>query len=687
MKVGTLLGLSVAMMAQANHLGAETPDETGIMNPLVVSGQAMSVDDELPGPSTVDNLPSDLFEEMSITSVREALEGLPNVMVSEAESARVSSFTVRGGREISFHELTGGRTSVGYCIDDIPFADAYGRDLSMFSVDRFSFYKGPHGTAFGIPHSLGVIDVVTRPPGSETEGDLSFLVGSYETTQVLTNLSGPVSSNLFLGIDALWAADEGWFTSKETRESYGAHGMASGRARLRWVPNDRMEANLIVGIGHHDDDPVVYVPLGFNMDNPSVYASPDAYSRGSQIYEGLSFLWRLDGWQVKSITAHRDSDLDDYDPVLLKEVFDPGSTPRLRKQDMSHWTQEFRAESTEPESDLTWRTGLFLGMHDSSLDHDILGLGPWEGLNQIRYQQEDLAIYGELTRRLGEHLRWSAGIRLQTTDDTTTSSFDPTANAVSLGGGAVAMDGNDDFSGLLPMGALGWNWSEGHETYFRYSRGMQPGGIAVAAGGSTNYATEFSNHLEMGHNSSFLGKMIECQAAVFFIDYKDYQSFQFNPTGTTIFNASQAHALGAETKLSFHPDENLLIYFGAGVTRAHFDDFESTVGDFSGNEINNIPVGTANLGCSYHAEWGGFVSFDWRYAGSTWVDQGNSLEQSGYCVVDARLGYQHKGMEISIFIDNLFNSEYFSHTYLLQGLPAATVGMPRVLGIQTHFVF
>ena len=51
------------------------------------------------------------------------------------------------------------------------------------------------------------------------------------------------------------------------------------------------------------------------------------------------------------------------------------------------------------------------------MDNYMLGLGPWEGRNKFNYDQEDYALYGEVTRPLGEHLELSAGLRLQSMRD------------------------------------------------------------------------------------------------------------------------------------------------------------------------------------------------------------------------------------------------------------------------------
>lgn len=215
------------------------------MEPLVVTASALAPAEPVPlSPSTVDSVSAETAAERDIFTVRQALELIPNVAVSEEESARASSFSVRGSHEITFHEFTGGRTGVGFYLDDIPCSDAYGRDLALFAVERISFYKGPHGTAFGVPNSMGVFDVVTRPPGPGLHGEASYTYGSYELNQVQANVSGPISPTLFFGLDGLYTQDDGWYEDRLTGESYGKHETASGRARLRWLATERLEINL-----------------------------------------------------------------------------------------------------------------------------------------------------------------------------------------------------------------------------------------------------------------------------------------------------------------------------------------------------------------------------------------------------------------------------------------------------------
>lgn len=638
-------------------------------------------------PSTVDTISEKTVEERDIMNLRQAIEIVPNVYMSEADSTRAPSFSIRGSREITFHELSGGRSSAAYYVDDIPVLDAYGRDLSLFSVDSISIHKGPHGSAFGAPGPLGVFEVTTRRPGPNPEGEFSYTYGSNEWHRGIVHAGGAILPNLFFGIDGLYARDEGWWEDRLTGHAYGKHETMSGRIQLVWEATDQLEFTFTAGAGHHDDDPVIYVPLGTD-DLYKVFTDPNASATGRQSYEALRAVWKEDGWQLKSITSHRDSDFEDYDGAMLAEVFFPGVTLRERDQEVTSWTQEIRAESTDPDADWRWRTGLFFSRRQSRLDHFILGLRDWEGANEVDFDQEEHALYGEVTRPIGDHLELSGGLRLQTSRDHSWSSFDPTALAIFLGGAAMETDARDHYNAALPMAAASWKWSAEQRSYFRLSTGMQPGGLQIASGGSADYDPERSTHYELGHDSSFEDGRVALHGAVFYTDYKDYQAFQFNPTGgQTIYNADRAHAWGAEVEVRVKPTDEIELFAGLGYTEARYDDYEIPFGNFTGNRIAKIPECTVNLGLSYRAKWGGMARIDWRYIGDTSFDDGNRQNQDAYSLLDARIGYEKGNYGVYLFGRNLCDTEYFTHSYLFFGRPAASAGTPRIIGGEIRATF
>lgn len=685
-----LCGFAGALLcATHSPLAAREENATGEFVEMTVTARAGDPPSwmDLPSPGSVTALSSATLRDRNIDRGHDVASLIPNVSATEGDGARATSFSIRGSHELTFHELTGGRSSMGFYVDDIPFLDAYGRDLSWFAIDGVSVYKGPHGTAFGAPGPMGVFDISTRPVGRETAGDFSYIRGSHDLHRAAFQTGGRILPTLSIGLDGLFSKDEGWFTDTLTGDPYGKHETLAGRLRLVWTPSDPLEITFTAGISRHDDDPAAYVASATTRNRYKLPADPDAFATGGQHYQALRAIWKADTWQVKSITSHRRSDFDDSDNALVLDLFDPFSLQRQREQDIRSWTQEFRVESTDPEAAFRWRTGLFFSHNDSFLDHFILGLGPWEGKDDVHYRRTDFALYGEATRAVGERLELSGGVRLQTTRDHTRSEFIPTPFAESLGAYGFGTDERETFSALLPMAALRWKWSALHQSYFRFSTGSQPGGLAVASNQSRDYDAEKSFNFELGHDSSFLTDSLQLHLAVYHTAYRDYQSFQFLPSGQTIYNADRASAWGAELELKVRPAEGLELYAGGGYTRARFDDFNVDAGDFGGNRINKIPRATVNAGASYRAGWGGCARVDWRYTGKTYFDEANTVKHSGYSVVDARIGYEQPHYGVYLFARNLFDTEYYSHTYLFQGVPAASPGIPRLIGAEVRASF
>lgn len=606
--------------------------------------------------------------------------------MNKADSGRARSMGVRGSQEVTFHELAGGRTSVAYYLDDIPFLDAYGRETGMFAADRVSIYKGPHGTSFGAPGPFGMVEATTRRPEPGIQGDISYSYGSHDTHRGTIHTSGEIAPGLLFGIDFQYFETEGWYRDRLTGNPYGKAEGTSALAKLIWQPADHLELTFTAGYEHHDDHPSMYVPFdtsGFY----DVNIDPNASATGWNAFQALRAVWKEDGWQIKSITSHSSSDFEDQDAGMLLAIFNPVSLSRDRDQENSTWTQEIRVESTDPDAEWRWRTGLFFADRSTYLDHFILGLGPWEGRDEIAYDQQEWALYGEVTRPIGKHLELSGGLRLQVSRDHTRSSFDPTPFAAGLGGVYFTTDDREDFTAVLPMAAAAWKWSESQRTYFRFSTAMQPGGLEVAANSSFDYDEERSVHYEVGHESSFRDGLLDLRTAAYYTDYRDYQAFQFHPGGQTVFNADNAHAWGLEAELRFRPTEELELFAGAAYTHARYDDHETVSGSFSGNRIAKVPVWTFNTGASYRTKWGGVAAINWKVVGETYFDDANEVRQGSYSLLDARIGFEKGAFGVYLFGRNLSDTSYFTHSYVFMGQPAASAGAPRMIGTEIRASF
>jgi len=130
--------------------------------------------------------------------------------------------------------------------------------------------------------------------------------------------------------------------------------------------------------------------------------------------------------------------------------------------------------------------------------------------------------------------------------------------------------------------------------------------------------------------------------------------------------------------------------FGAlGLARTEYLDFDSPQGDFRGNRFPMSPRNTWSLGATWKpASW--IINAELVHESDTFTTASNDpdLVAPGHTLLNARVGYQLRGMDFFAYGRNLTDETY--ETYVLDTVPgrqAAVLGMGRQfgLGFEAHF--
>jgi len=99
---------------------------------------------------------------------------------------------------------------------------------------------------------------------------------------------------------------------------------------------------------------------------------------------------------------------------------------------------------------------------------------------------------------------------------------------------------------------------------------------------------------------------------------------------------------------------------------------------------------TARLGFTYRTPGGWFTGMDYIYTGTVYMNNENTLSESGYHLVNARIGYETRGFEIYLWAKNLLDSRYAT-TYVdfteTGGGLWARPGDPRTFGLSVGYRF
>src|SRR6266516_4013665 len=159
---------------------------------------------------------------------------------------------------------------------------------------------------------------------------------------------------------------------------------------------------------------------------------------------------------------------------------------------------------------------------------------------------------------------------------------------------------------------------------------------------ASNRGRTRSLNYELGHKTGWFDQRLRVNGALFYTDYRSYQTFHLSPFGATIANAERAHALGAEMEASVRLLTELELFASANYTRAEFDRYQFQGNNFDGKPINNIPAYTVTAGIDYRAKWGGLARLSWRRVGEFEFDETNTVGQSAHDLLDVRVGYVWK---------------------------------------------
>jgi iron complex outermembrane receptor protein len=186
-------------------------------------------------------------------------------------------------------------------------------------------------------------------------------------------------------------------------------------------------------------------------------------------------------------------------------------------------------------------------------------------------------------------------------------------------------------------------------------------------------------------------------AAVFYYDYEDFQTFQWLILNQVIFN-TDAEVWGGEIEIDSRPIEGLTLQLGAGLLHAEAEDIP-TIDGTAVRDRDMVSAPDFSLSALVRYEWpalGGMLAVQaWgNYQNETWFDIQNHpiSKENGYTVANFRASYAPDDgpWEIYAFLHNAFDEEYKNYTFDFTGLfgfNQQAFGPPRWWGVGARFNF
>ncbi len=302
--------------------------------------------------------------------------------------------------------------------------------------------------------------------------------------------------------------------------------------------------------------------------------------------------------------------------------------------------------------------GLMVG---AGLNPAIEGSGARE---EINYEAESLAAFGQATWHINEDLSWTFGLRYSEEEkkaDYVTTGDDPFSQTnltdPAFAGGLDPL--GFTFISLrplqlhLPVGntsdkydddnvsvatSVNYQLSETMSVYGRYAQGYKAGGLnlngtigqtpgnPVANLANNDFDAEETESFEVGLKSFLLDRTLQLNATVFYQTVEDFQTNSFDGVGFTLHNAGEIEGKGIEIDYTWTPSENWILTGGLVLQDIEYADFDNGSTTMAQQEAAGLPARATGTvpPQDLTGETPNFVS-DITYAGSiTYLHELNS---------------------------------------------------------------
>jgi len=692
-----------------NGEGGQPSDSARSLNEVIVTAQRR---EEQLGkvPIAVSAFTSRQVQEFRLWNNKDISGIVPGLYAADPGDGR-DVISIRGITSTSYDP------AVAIYIDGI---NQFGLDTyipSLFDIARIEVLRGPQGTLYGRNAMGGVLNIITKQPGDNTDGFVELNVGNHGQQRYSVGLRAPlIKDRLFIGVAGLYDGRNGYYTNEYDNSSYDKQQSITGNYYLKYIPGARWTVDL--NVKHRNNrnhgafplvaDPTALFAQPFKLDQNAITTMVDNTFQSSLAasYKGQTFHFREQtSYQqnYRYYTKPIDGDFSPLDAISIINNY--GS----KWNNIRAVTEDIQFSSADA-SPWKWTTGAYWFHQDQpnkqatryGQDANMLGVGDslFSTINTTRNHKWGIAVYGQLSYALNERTHLTAGLRYdyehQWEDVLGEYQHDPDPTPMVI---VPDTSGKISFHAFSPRLALDYRLQTNSTLYLVYSRGFRTGGLTQLSSDPSQpplvgYRPEYSSNYELGIKNTFLSGALRVNADVFYTHINDAQvpTLVLPDAITVTKNTGRLNNYGAEIELSATPIRGIDMVYNAGYTHSKYQTLElsqngSSV-DLAGKHQLFTPDLTSLLAIQYARMLGRglrvFVCGEWKLTGTTYFDLANNIRQSPYSLVNMRCGLDIRKFELSVWGRNLGDKKYISYAY---DFGAWHLGDPLTWGVSIRTSF
>ncbi len=642
-------------------------------------------------PASVSVISSSSISDNEIRSLNEISASAPNFFMPDYGSKLTSPVYIRGiGSRIN-------SPSVGLYVDYVPYFEKAAFDFDFFDIKRIEVLRGPQGTLFGRNTMGGIINIVTTSPMDYSGTHFNISAGNYGTRTVNAGHYGKIKERLGYSVALNHLHNDGFYTNQYSGDRVDRLNSYGFRNRMIFEVSDKLTLENIAGFELSDQGGYPYAIFNDSL-NRAEEISYNQYSSYARSMFSDALLLRYSGAHIELTATTSYQYLDDIQKI--DQDFTVDSLYFISQLQNQHMISQEIIARTAGTGNYKWLFGgyAFYQSFDNSVDVDAY-VQNMDYLKKYDHTIKGAALFHQssLTDFPVKNLTLTAGIRVDIEDDMLKYFYDRTLRGIY----SVMADTVYPSLGsleVIPRFAASYQLKNSN-LYAVIARGYKTGGFnsTFERPEDLTFDPEFSWNYETGIKTSFLGKSLYADLAVFYINWKNQQIYQTVPSGrgSMLKNAGHSVSRGGEASLKTASLKGFEFMLSYGYTNARFVSYvvDQTT-NYNNNFLPYVPRHTVSFqaGKSFNLQNNSILdriklNLLYRGAGKIYWEEENNSCQQYYGIVDAKISFIRKSLQIDIWTKNMLDNEYASFYFEALGNKYVQTGKPAQTGINLAVKF
>ena len=632
----------------------------------------------------------------------------------EGVAANVPGFTVQnlgpGQSQVAMRGVSAGQVvrdqpgikeQVGIYLDESVISlSLFTPDIDLFDMSRIEVLRGPQGTLFGSGSLSGTVRYISNQPVLASHDSVAELSvdsisdgGFGGSAKVALNV--PIGDTAAMRVSAYYTSYGGFIDAVQpglsVNEDVNSGDRIGARVAFLFKPNDQLTITPRVIYQEVKMDGWNRSDLYNILGNPYTTTRPavtlDEREQFTQIEEpfvdkfllaDLNISYNFGNVDLTSITSYTDRDvLVVRDAGALTASITGGSiglpeniysldSPLDDATQAKVLTQELRLAGGN--DDLDWLGGVFYSTIDRDYGQSLFVDGfedasgiPTAGhfgagkdvlfFSNLKYNFDQLAVFGEATWSLGENFDLTGGLRYYNFEEKRTQVFD------GIFADPASRPGTTKADGFSPRLIASYKVSAATSLNAQVSNGFRLGGIndqlnvplctpqdIATYSGHDNWKDEQLWNYEVGSKSTVMGGRGSFNVSAYYMDIKDLQATVTagSCSSRVVLNVPKSRSTGLEMELAAAPSEHFDFSISASYNDAEMQStFVSAGGDLGikkGNRLPTVPKVQVAAAATYQWQMGsaslGYVTGTYQHVGSRFTQIGD--QAAGFGTVNLR---------------------------------------------------